>query len=66
MPTCNRVAEMSRRPGKKNGVRALLSNRSAKQRHSIGTKDGSIIAAIITIHMPRKDAAAPSHVWPFA
>jgi hypothetical protein len=39
---------MSRRPGKKNGVPALLSKRSAKQRHSIGIKDGSIIAAIIT------------------
>src|SRR2546427_6409610 len=30
----------------------------------IGTKDGSIIATIITIHMPRNDAAAPGHVCP--
>src|SRR5262245_23461544 len=28
------------------------------------TSDGSIIAAIITIHMPTNDAAAPGHVWP--
>jgi hypothetical protein len=31
-----------------------------RKRHSIGTKDGSI--TIITTHMPRNDAAAPSHV----
>jgi hypothetical protein len=30
----------------------------------MGTRDGSIIAAIITVHMPRKDAAAPIHVCP--
>src|SRR6478735_1561008 len=30
----------------------------------MGTKDGSIIAAIITTHMPRNDAAAPIHVCP--
>src|SRR6185312_338166 len=30
----------------------------------MGTRDGSIIATIITTHMPRNDAAAPSHVWP--
>ncbi|GGF24616.1 hypothetical protein GCM10011611_33300 [Aliidongia dinghuensis] len=30
----------------------------------MGARDGSIIAAIITIHMPRNDAAAPGHVWP--
>jgi hypothetical protein len=30
----------------------------------MGTKDGSIIATIITTHMPRKDAAAPAHVCP--
>src|SRR5271167_2519044 len=30
----------------------------------MGTRDGSIIAAIITTHMPRNDAAAPSHVCP--
>jgi hypothetical protein len=30
----------------------------------MGTKDGSIIATIITIHMPRNDAAAPGHVCP--
>src|SRR6266850_7189800 len=28
------------------------------------TKDGSIIATIITTHMPRNDAAAPDHVCP--
>src|SRR5688572_26101844 len=28
----------------------------------MGTKDGIIIATIIAIHMPRNDAAAPSHV----
>src|SRR5512135_2175809 len=30
----------------------------------MGTRDGSIIAAIITDHMPRNDAAAPAHVRP--
>jgi hypothetical protein len=30
----------------------------------MGTRDGSIIAAIITIHMPRNDAAAPGQVCP--
>src|SRR5258708_37756409 len=30
----------------------------------MGTKDGSIIATIITTHIPRKDAAAPGHVCP--
>src|SRR5262245_30365529 len=30
----------------------------------MGTRDGSIIAAIITIHMPRNDAAAWSQVCP--
>src|SRR5688572_18352216 len=30
----------------------------------MGTSDGSIIATIITTHMPRNDAAAPGHVWP--
>src|SRR5215207_1871009 len=30
----------------------------------IGTKDGSIIATIMTTHMPRNDAAAPGHVCP--
>src|SRR5436190_12909780 len=30
----------------------------------MGTKDGSIIAAIITVHMPRNNAAAPGHVCP--
>src|SRR5467141_5279740 len=30
----------------------------------IGIKDGSIIATIITTHMPRNDAAAPVHVCP--
>src|SRR6266540_1288488 len=28
------------------------------------TRDGSIIATIITTHMPRNDAAAPAHVCP--
>jgi len=28
----------------------------------MGTADGSIIATIITAHMPRNDAAAPGHV----
>src|SRR5207302_5508750 len=28
------------------------------------TKDGSIIATIITTHIPRNDAAAPDHVCP--
>ena len=35
-----------------------------RYRHSIGTKDGSIIATIITTHMPRNDAAAPGQVCP--
>jgi hypothetical protein len=26
--------------------------------------DGIIIATIITVHMPAKDAAAAGHVWP--
>src|SRR5512132_4424530 len=30
----------------------------------MGTKEGSIIATIITIHMPRNDAATPDHVCP--
>ena len=30
----------------------------------MGAKDGSIIATIIAIHMPRNDAAAPAHVCP--
>jgi hypothetical protein len=30
----------------------------------MGTRDGSIIAIIITTHMPRNDAAAPGHVCP--
>ncbi len=30
----------------------------------MGTKEGSIIAPIITTHMPRNDAAAPGHVCP--
>ena len=30
----------------------------------MGSNDGSIIAAIITIHMPRNDAVAPGHVCP--
>ena len=32
--------------------------------HSVGTNDGSIIAIIITTHMPTNDAKAPSHVCP--
>src|SRR6202795_4923382 len=30
----------------------------------MGTRDGSIIATIITTHMPRNDAAAPGQVCP--
>src|SRR5205814_574701 len=30
----------------------------------MGTSDGSIIATIITTHMPRNDATAPGHVCP--
>src|SRR6476659_2178029 len=30
----------------------------------MGSNDGSIIATIITTHMPRNDAAAPGHVCP--
>jgi hypothetical protein len=30
----------------------------------MGTKDGSIIATIITTHMPRNVAAAPGQDWP--
>src|SRR6266487_926548 len=30
----------------------------------MGIRDGSIIATIITAHMPRNDAAAPDHVCP--
>jgi hypothetical protein len=30
----------------------------------MGSKDGSIIATIITTHMPRNDAAVPAHVCP--
>src|SRR6266436_1153185 len=30
----------------------------------MGTKEGSIIATIITAHIPRNDAAAPVHVCP--
>src|SRR5262249_13089822 len=35
-----------------------------RQRHSIGTKDGIIIAPIITTHLPSNDAAAPAPVCP--
>src|SRR6266852_2138361 len=38
--------------------------RAWRYRHSIGTKDGSIIATIIATHMPKNDAAAPGHVCP--
>src|SRR5579883_1745031 len=31
---------------------------------SMGTRDGSIIGTIMTIHMPRNDAAAPARVCP--
>jgi hypothetical protein len=30
----------------------------------MGTNDGSIMAAIITTHMPRKEAMVPGHVCP--
>src|SRR4029453_12531188 len=30
----------------------------------MGTRDGSIIATIMTTHMPRNDTAAPGHVCP--
>ena len=30
----------------------------------MGAKEGSIIATIIALHMPRNDAAAPAHVCP--
>ena len=30
----------------------------------MGTSDGSIIAIILTVHMPRNVAAAPGHDWP--
>src|SRR6185312_6619509 len=30
----------------------------------MGARDGSIIATIITTHMPRNDTAAPGQVWP--
>src|SRR5258708_35858748 len=30
----------------------------------MGTRDGTIIAAIITIHMPMKEVEAKSQVWP--
>jgi hypothetical protein len=30
----------------------------------MGTREGSIIATIITTHMPRNDAATPGHVCP--
>jgi hypothetical protein len=35
-----------------------------RYRHNFGNKDGSIIATIITTHMPRNDAVAPSQVCP--
>jgi hypothetical protein len=30
----------------------------------MGTKEGSIMANIMTAHMPRNERAAPVHVWP--
>jgi hypothetical protein len=30
----------------------------------MGARDGSIIATVITTHIPRNDAAAPAHVCP--
>jgi hypothetical protein len=35
-----------------------------RYRYDAGTKDGSIIATIITTHMRRNDAAAPGQVCP--
>jgi hypothetical protein len=35
-----------------------LSWRRPGERQSIGTKDGSIIATVITTHMPRNDSTA--------
>jgi hypothetical protein len=37
---------------------------ASRTRLNIGTKDGSIIATIITTHIPRNDAAAIGHVCP--
>src|SRR3954468_17669851 len=37
---------------------------AARQCRSIGTSDGSIIATIITIHIPRNVAAEPGHEGP--
>ena len=37
---------------------------ASRYRINIGTSDGSIIATIITVHMPTNDAAAPSQVSP--
>ena len=33
-------------------------------RQSVGASDGSIIATVIAIHIPRNDASAAAHVWP--
>src|SRR5215472_760449 len=46
-------------------MRALLVGRTAQRyRDNIGTRDGSIIATIMTIHIPRNDAVASGHVAP--
>jgi hypothetical protein len=37
---------------------------ACRYRRSIGIKDGSIIATIITTHIPRNDAAAADHLCP--
>jgi hypothetical protein len=37
---------------------------AAWNRHSIGSNDGSIIATIITSHIPTNDAPAATHVCP--
>jgi hypothetical protein len=47
-------------------ARRVSSRTSTARRYfdSMSTREGSIIAAIITIHIPMKQAAASSHVCP--
>jgi hypothetical protein len=65
-PNAVHTSKYARPTSKVNGARrvAPVRARASRYRHSIGVRDGSIIAAIITTHIPRNDAARSSHVCP--
>src|SRR5262249_14665928 len=51
-------------PAPTSAVSAPRAPLAWKYSHNLGNKDGSIIATIMTIHIPRNDPAASSHVCP--